>query len=392
MGGKKKGQQRQRRDLQQHVTEEQQRHRILKSRQQEKVLRRRWDVQTTVHPSPGEEFDLPAQHAWPTASCQHIIADDFASGTRVCIACGHVMDVILFGDPGKASHAPQGCHPPPSRPLPNNTTETFPYDTMIREFLYDSLAVIQMNQSYLVDRVIGELYNIAFFRSDTYFYAHLSLRSAKDRGRLAYVVWNTMRAEKCPRAPMEVAILLETTTTHMRAAEKEIGNQPSYSPLVDYVPRLAAELALPHWAVLAVKEACWHAERGLPLIRPEDLVGAVLVELGIILQTHMVGLAHKLTIEDVVDVVGCSAHRLHVLRTKLTGSVRAALVNKVTENTQYHLWSLQHAGCALAQHQADALKKKNDKLERAMQRHEYRQQQREMKKDREQQEASKQQQ
>ena len=31
-------------------------------------------------------------------ACSHILCDDFSSGTCVCVACGRVFDVLLFGD------------------------------------------------------------------------------------------------------------------------------------------------------------------------------------------------------------------------------------------------------------------------------------------------------
>ena len=158
------------------------------------------------------EADPNWQH-WPAGRCQHILCDDYASGTRLCLNCGKVFEVLVLAEHMNEAAADNDeetssecCSPmmtestsravaPPSPPSPPTPPQTpihsptpdqdknhrsqllqqqpplhhrrrevyspFPYDAVIREFLMDTLASIHMDQGYLVDRIVGKLYRIA---------------------------------------------------------------------------------------------------------------------------------------------------------------------------------------------------------------------------------------
>lgn len=271
-------------------------------------------------------------HDWPQGACTHIIVDDFRTATRVCISCGKVFDVLIGDgfDTGHSSSSNGGskkdeCDPAAWQPMYQHL---FSHDVIIREFLMDSLAHLNLNLGFLVDKVILNLHKIAQEASSKgQRYLNLSVRHERDLGRLAYVLWDTMMEEHCPRPPSVVAHILNTTTQFMRLAEKELCRQPAYSPLTDYVPRLVAELHLPPWVSLAVEKSLWYAPN--IMVAPEPLIGAVLMELGDMLDTNMTGLSHLLTRAKIASVIGCSEHRLRTLNNRLPNALIDTLVKEV---------------------------------------------------------------
>ena len=259
-------------------------------------------------------------------ACNHVTADDYGQGTKVCLKCGKVMDDMLFGEHDNNN---------------NNSSDDsfqkfqdyyrFSYDTIIREFLCDSLAPIHLDQGFLNATVIGRLYQIALMDPRHENYLSLSLRNAKDRGRLAYLVWDTLQAQRAPRPPADIAYLLQTSTKFMRETEKELQLQPSFSPLCAYVPRLTHELYLPQWIVAAVDEAAWHCGHAT-LTTPEHYIGAMLLLVGKYLKPTMVGCTHLLTADNISQVVGCSSARLiklcHLMPFDVRSSIITALIKK----------------------------------------------------------------
>ena len=238
----------------------------------------------------------------------------------------------------------------------------FSYDAIVREYLMDALAPVHMDHGYLVDRIIAELHKIVNEDPLMDKYLSLSLNNCKDRGRLAYVAYDVMQAERCPRPPVEIAVLMETCTSFMRGAEKELKRQPSYSPLCEYVRRLAGELFLPQWCVSAVEEACWHSLMGQDCVStPEHYIGALLLEVGHLLETDMIGMAHMLTRDKVAAAAGCGGQRLCRLRARLSLAEKMAVASKLLKFAALRHLSLPHLGCVLAHYQAGELTKQREK-------------------------------
>lgn len=310
---------------------------------------------TNTHRATGPTTTREEEDGCCWSGCRHIVADDLATGTRVCLNCGRVFDVLLFGDddmaPPVANHHTAGnnscCDRSTWEPLIQQP-RVFANDVLVRECLLDSLAHLQMNNGYFVDRVMGALHQIANTYeekdNETWVgrrYIHLSVKLEKDRGRLAYVVWDTMMAEHCPRAPGEVAYTFNTTTQHMLAAEKELCRQSAFSPLADYVPRLVAELHLPGWVSLAVEKAAWYVYDHLA--HPEPMIGAILLVLGDMLKPNTPGVSHMLTLPNIATTVGCTEHRLLELRRRLPTGVTAALKRALRRGAANHLGQQQLA-------------------------------------------------
>ena len=281
---------------------------------------------------------------WPEGECKHIIANDYQRGVQVCLSCGFVFDVQLYGEEVLSPTCPPTSAWQRQHPLlrdggprrghgrrrrhqahqqergrgeggDNNAGYyyyDFPYDMIVREFLMDTLAPIHMNLGFLVDTIVGQLYNIAI-EDGRSIYGRLNLSKPRDR------------------------------------------------VLSAYVPRLAHELCLPQWCISGVEEACWHAAEGslyLSTAPPEQEVGAILYALGLLLETDMIGMVHLLTLDKIAAVVGCQPGRIKQLRDRLCVSIRIALIEAVYRNAKKRHISLPHLGCFLAQHQAAELAKR----------------------------------
>lgn len=311
--------------------------------------------------------------------CQHAFIDDVVSGSRVCYICGHVcLESVMFGEEfatlgnrAAKSSSESAAVPAPAaavpaadvgRPIapPGKIFSQSPicYDMMVREFLHDSLAPVHMDSSFLIDKTVGVLYQIALEDKANEAYLHLSLNQAKDRGRLAYVLWDVLKMEKCPRPPLDLAVLLNTSTLFMRSAEKELDRQPSHSHLADYVHRLAGELHLPGWCAGVVEHACWHTTGSNAMVLPEHMVGAIMLELGHLLTTHVVGMGHALTVDHISSTLGCSKQRLERLRDRLTLGVKATLIARLCMLAQKRKIHVHDLACLLAVHQASKMSKR----------------------------------
>lgn len=256
----------------------------------------------------------------------HILCDDLRTGTRVCVSCGKVFDVLLF-DSDVTNATSSVCDPNARQLLP---LTPFNNDVIVREFLLDGLALLHMNNGFFVDRVINALHQIAgaYEDNDEYIgkhYVKLCVRHERDLGRLAYVVLDTMHAEHCPKSPAQVAHALNTTTAFMRMAEKELSQQPAYSQFNAYVPRLTAELYLPRWISIAVEKAVQHVTNHVVI--PEHIIGAILWAMGDLLRasTVFVDVSHMLTVDKIVTVVGSTEKRLLELRSSLPQAVTKTL-------------------------------------------------------------------
>lgn len=297
--------------------------------------------------------------------CNHTICDDLRTGTRVCINCGKVFDVILLdGQQQQEQTITDPCYP---TPWCSAYASIFSHDVILREFLLDTLATVHMEHGYIVDRVISNLHKIAEDEvekdNEDYVgkrYTQLSVRQQKDLGRLAYVVWDTLQAEHCPRSPDLLARLFNTTTQFMRMAEKELARQPAYSPLADYVPRLVAELNLPLWLSIAVEKASWHASH--QLTDPEPFIGAVLLTAGMLLKTDMPGLDHMLTVSKIAALVNCTEHRLKQLQKRLPQEVTIELIKSIGAHSSAQSSAqkeiIKSKARELAVHQAGEVQKK----------------------------------
>lgn len=208
-----------------------------------------------------------------------------------------------------------------------------PYDVEIREHLLDALAPMHMDTGILVDRTVAELYKIALDGKSkaTDRFLQLSMRKRADRGKLAFVLWDTLVSEGCPRDPKEIAIIMETTTAYMRQTEKALRRQPSHSPLENYVPRIGAELGVPHWAIELVKKASWHECHRMN--KPEDLVGALFVMLGEAARPNgPVGVrGHLLTPAGIGKALDCTPRRLARLRSSLSPSTARCILDGVAK-------------------------------------------------------------
>ena len=290
----------------------------------------------------------------------HILVDDYSQGVRVCIVCGYVFSVQLFGEDNSTSAAATTTCPPkvPSMFAQRNRfISEVPYELIIREFLFDSMAPINMDTGFLVDKVLRDLH-LASKKKERY--SRLSLRNETDRGRLAFLVWNAMQEERCPRPPADIACLLQSTTVAMRAAEKELHFQPGYAPLAAYVSRLANELMLPQWIITAVEDACWHCGSETMTV-PEQFIGAMLLHVGIMFGKGIVGLTHLLTVEKIASVVGCEPSRLNYLRDCMGTATRRTLLEKVYRQAIKSKVPISSLGCDVAYHQAAEYKKKCEK-------------------------------
>ena len=206
------------------------------------------------------------------------------------------------------------------------------HDMLVREFLLDALAPLHLDTGILVDRTVAELYKIvAEAPIANSHYLQLSVRKRVDRGRLAYVLWDTLTSEGCPRDPKDIAIILETTTAHMRRAERELGRQPSNSRLDQYVNRIGGELGAPHWTIEAVKRACWHESHRMNT--PEHLVGAIFLELSKTVSSNRPSLRETLgdvlSIGNIITVVHCQPRRLTRLAGTLSVSTTQSLIDSI---------------------------------------------------------------
>lgn len=287
--------------------------------------------------------------------CNHVYVDDYVSGTQVCICCGLVADTVLYGEEVARRPLEEEKRREPRKRKTKDDEGLLGqlyYDVVLREFLFDTLAPVHMDCAGIIDRTIGTLYQIAMEDDRKSFYLNLSVRNIRDRGRLAYVTWETLKADKCPRAPQELAILFNTCTTFMRSAEKELDRQPTYSHLSDYAQRLCGELHVPSWCVSAVEEACWHAESFNSVTVPEHTVGAIILELGRVLRTNLVGLNHSLTAASIATIVGCSEQRIERLHSQLPLSVEMALWLKLFQVAKRKNLKVNQLACELALRQA----------------------------------------
>ena len=294
--------------------------------------------------------------------CKHEYINDVSTGSYVCYICGYVSeDSCIFGEEfGRSKNAAAPAANTSARPLAKHKgyTQTPPcYDMIIREFLYDCLAPVHMDSSFLIDRTVGLLYEIAMENKLHEKYMHLSVNLARDRGRLAYVLWDALKMEKSPRPPMDLAVMLNTTTAFMRMAEKELDRQPSQSHLADHVQRLAGELYLPGWCTSVVEDGCWHTTPGNAMVPPEHMVGAILLELGDMLKSHVVGMAHALNAQTISTVIGCSVQRIVRLQDRITVDVKGAMIGKLLMLAQKKKIHVHDLACLLAVHQASKMNK-----------------------------------
>ena len=130
--------------------------------------------------------------------CNHVYVDDYVSGTQVCICCGLVADTVLYGEEVARRPLEEEKRREPRKRKTKDDEGLLGqlyYDVVLREFLFDTLAPVHMDCAGIIDRTIGTLYQIAMEDDRKSFYLNLSVRNIRDRGRLAYVTWETLKAD-----------------------------------------------------------------------------------------------------------------------------------------------------------------------------------------------------
>ena len=208
----------------------------------------------------------------PSAPCRHQGHEvyDHRSGCHVCCACGVVVDALAFGD-GQVPDTPTDA-----ANLFGDAAVAARGEWEVREFLHDSLQP-EYDCSYTIDRVLAmlhqHLHKVAGYTEP----GCLSVRHERDRGVLAFFVWETLNREGHPTAPQHICRLLDANVKHLRQAERCAGPSTPCLPS-QYVPRLVDELELSfgiHRLLAAVCRAnCDHLTH-----RPEIVVGGMLYHL-----------------------------------------------------------------------------------------------------------------
>ena len=192
---------------------------------------------------------------------------DMGEGTEVCTDCGLVTCDLIFG--GIGGHG--GRH----------ATDPHLEELTLRDALLEWLAIIHQDSGFLVDRVLA---NLERYVREGRIASMPRAHHARERGVLAFVLWETMCEHDFPRSPREIAHLLDTTASDMQRAERRMGVAPTFCPPSSYVDRACAELSLPFATMEAVKRSVGEFEHLMQ--RPESIVGAVLLLLHRIIAEH----------------------------------------------------------------------------------------------------------
>ena len=208
--------------------------------------------------------------------------DDVRNGCEVCENCGLVVNDQMFGDQMFMAPPLAMVESPASvEAQPLSVTCSLTNEFLIRMELFDALAVVHMDTSFMIDHIMNNIIRYAELESTPMHVREklrtLNVKSKGNRGLLAFITWNTLNQHECPRPPQEIAHLLQTTLPEMQQAERDLNLQPTYCLPSSYVPRICSELQLPYVVTRTVVKAV--ATQDHSMCKPESIIGGVLLQL-----------------------------------------------------------------------------------------------------------------